>query len=192
MGPEAARHRLSPVSGEPLPGPIGDPQLDPCRADRAGSDADLDGIDTSVDQGLRALEERLGGELERRQEALADDTRLRILNLLHERELCVCHLVDVLREAQPKISRHLALLRAADVVRAQLEGVLPRLTRATAESLVLAYEPVWAIGTGKTASTEQAQEAHDEERTVAQQDRAEDDAVLREPRRPPSDGHGHE
>ena len=57
--------------------------------------------------------------------------------------------------------------RAADVVRAQLEGVLPRLTRATASSLVLAYEPVWAIGTGETATPEQAQEIHAISREIA-------------------------
>jgi len=50
--------------------------------------------------------------------------------------------------------------RAADVVRAQLQGVLPRLAAPTAANLVLAYEPVWAIGTGETASPEQAQEIH--------------------------------
>ncbi len=50
--------------------------------------------------------------------------------------------------------------RAADVVRAHLEGVLPRLTRAKADTLVLAYEPVWAIGTGETATPDQAQEIH--------------------------------
>ena len=54
--------------------------------------------------------------------AFADPTRLRILNLLHERELCVCHLVEVLQEAQPKISRHLALLRAAELVTVRSDG----------------------------------------------------------------------
>jgi len=54
--------------------------------------------------------------------AFADPTRLRILNLLHERELCVCHLVEVLRESQPKISRHLAILRSAEVVTVRSDG----------------------------------------------------------------------
>ncbi|SEI83888.1 ArsR family transcriptional regulator [Allopseudospirillum japonicum] len=44
--------------------------------------------------------------------ALADDTRLRIVMLLlQEEELCVCELTQALDEIQPKISRHLALLR---------------------------------------------------------------------------------
>lgn len=43
---------------------------------------------------------------------LADPTRLRILMLLlQEEELCVCHLTDVLEMVQPKVSRHLAVLR---------------------------------------------------------------------------------
>ncbi len=50
--------------------------------------------------------------------------------------------------------------RERDVVRAQLAGVLPRLAAATPANLVLAYEPVWAIGTGETATPEQAQEIH--------------------------------
>ena len=54
--------------------------------------------------------------------AFADPTRLRILNLLHERELCVCHLVEVLRESQPKISQHLATLRSAELVTVRSDG----------------------------------------------------------------------
>ena len=54
--------------------------------------------------------------------AFADPTRLRILNLLHEGELCVCHLVEILDQAQPSVSRHLALLRRAGLVRVRKEG----------------------------------------------------------------------
>ncbi len=50
--------------------------------------------------------------------------------------------------------------RAEAVVRTQLEGVLPQLEFANAYNTVLAYEPVWAIGTGETATAEQAQEIH--------------------------------
>ena len=50
--------------------------------------------------------------------------------------------------------------RAEEVVRKQLEGVLPKLEFANAYNTVLAYEPVWAIGTGETATPEQAQEIH--------------------------------
>jgi ArsR family transcriptional regulator len=54
--------------------------------------------------------------------AFADTTRLRILNLLLERELCVCDLCELLGEIQPKVSRHLATLRRADLVRVRREG----------------------------------------------------------------------
>jgi ArsR family transcriptional regulator, arsenate/arsenite/antimonite-responsive transcriptional repressor len=48
--------------------------------------------------------------------ALSDETRLRILHLLHRQELCVCDLENALGLAQAKISRHLAVLRAAGLV----------------------------------------------------------------------------
>jgi ArsR family transcriptional regulator len=54
--------------------------------------------------------------------ALADPTRLRLLNLIAGQEVCVCHLVEILRQAQPKISRHLAYLRRAGLVAARREG----------------------------------------------------------------------
>ena len=46
------------------------------------------------------------------------------------------------------------------VVEKQLKGGLFRLDAASFSKIVIAYEPVWAIGTGKTASPEQAQEMH--------------------------------
>jgi ArsR family transcriptional regulator, arsenate/arsenite/antimonite-responsive transcriptional repressor len=54
--------------------------------------------------------------------ALADRTRLRLLNLMDGREVCVCYFVEILGQSQPKISRHLAYLRAAGVVAARREG----------------------------------------------------------------------
>lgn len=54
--------------------------------------------------------------------ALADRTRLRLLNLMGDDEVCVCFFVEVLRTNQPKISRHLAYLRRAGVVAARREG----------------------------------------------------------------------
>lgn len=55
--------------------------------------------------------------------AFADPTRLRILNLLGEqKELCVCDLRAALGESQPKVSRHLAVLRRAQLVEARREG----------------------------------------------------------------------
>jgi triosephosphate isomerase len=46
------------------------------------------------------------------------------------------------------------------VVQAQLERALDGVAKDSAASIVVAYEPVWAIGTGKVATTEQAQEVH--------------------------------
>jgi ArsR family transcriptional regulator len=54
--------------------------------------------------------------------ALADPTRLRLLNLMAGREVCVCYFVEILRQGQPKISRHLAYLRKAGIVTARREG----------------------------------------------------------------------
>jgi triosephosphate isomerase len=50
--------------------------------------------------------------------------------------------------------------RAESVVETQLNGSLRGLTVADMERIIIAYEPVWAIGTGKTATPEQAQEMH--------------------------------
>jgi triosephosphate isomerase len=50
--------------------------------------------------------------------------------------------------------------RTEAVLETQLRGSLAGLNKAQMEETVLAYEPVWAIGTGKTATTEQAQSAH--------------------------------
>ncbi|MFN2576517.1 MAG: ArsR/SmtB family transcription factor [Pyrinomonadaceae bacterium] len=54
--------------------------------------------------------------------ALADRTRLRLINLIGDSEVCVCFLVEILKISQPKISRHLAYLRRARVVTARREG----------------------------------------------------------------------
>lgn len=56
-------------------------------------------------------------------DVLADATRRRILALLvHQGELCVCELTAALDDIQPKISRHLGVLRDADIVIARREG----------------------------------------------------------------------
>ena len=55
-------------------------------------------------------------------QALADRTRLRLLNLMGDQEICVCYFVEVLEQAQPKISRHLAYLRRAGIVKARRNG----------------------------------------------------------------------
>lgn len=60
--------------------------------------------------------------IERFFQALGDQTRLRLLNLIGEQEICVCYFVEILGDPQPKISRHLAYLRSARIVAARREG----------------------------------------------------------------------
>lgn len=55
-------------------------------------------------------------------DACGDASRLRLINLLAAGELCVCDLVDLTAESQPFVSRHLARLRAARVVRVERRG----------------------------------------------------------------------
>ncbi|MDD4142242.1 MAG: triose-phosphate isomerase [Bacteroidales bacterium] len=50
--------------------------------------------------------------------------------------------------------------RHFDVIKEQLSEVVFKLSEEDVSSIIIAYEPVWAIGTGKTATTEQAQEMH--------------------------------
>lgn len=55
-------------------------------------------------------------------ECLCDLTRLRLINLLQQGPLCVCHFQDVLREPQVKISKHLAYLRERGFVTGKRQG----------------------------------------------------------------------
>ena len=61
--------------------------------------------------------------LEATYKALADATRLRILALLADGEVCVCDIHDTLRVPQPTASRHLAYLRKAGLVDTRRDGV---------------------------------------------------------------------
>jgi ArsR family transcriptional regulator, arsenate/arsenite/antimonite-responsive transcriptional repressor len=63
-----------------------------------------------------------GFNFERFFQALGDNTRLRLLNLMGDQEICVCYFVEVLKQSQPKISRHLAYLRNAGLVEARRNG----------------------------------------------------------------------
>jgi len=61
-------------------------------------------------------------ELVRIYECLCDATRLRLLHVLAQGPLCVCHFQEVLREPQVKISKHLAYLRARGLVTSERQG----------------------------------------------------------------------
>jgi triosephosphate isomerase len=56
--------------------------------------------------------------------------------------------------------------RISEVIKTQVEGALVGVTPEQAENLVVAYEPVWAIGTGKTATPEMAEAVHAEIRCL--------------------------
>ena len=63
-----------------------------------------------------------GVDLELFFSALADKTRLRLLNLLRDGEVCVCFFAGTLDTNNPKISRHLAYLKRASLVTARRDG----------------------------------------------------------------------
>ena len=54
--------------------------------------------------------------------ALADRTRLRLLNLMRDGEVCVCFFAEALETNNPKISRHLAYLKRANLVAGRRDG----------------------------------------------------------------------
>lgn len=61
-------------------------------------------------------------DLEQKFRGLADQTRLRILNLLIHGELCVCDIQYVLESSQPNVSRHLTYLKNSGLVSDRREG----------------------------------------------------------------------
>ena len=76
--------------------------------------------------------------------ALGDRTRLRLLNLIADGEVCVCFFVEVLGEPQPKISRHLGVLRAAGLVAARRDGKWMHYRVTVPEELAPVFENVIA------------------------------------------------
>jgi ArsR family transcriptional regulator len=79
---------------------------------------------------------------------LSDPTRLRITRLLAtEGELCVCEFTHALGDSQPKISRHLALMRDADLVVARRQGTWMHYQ-------IHPSLPVWAKRIIETAASE--------------------------------------
>src|SRR5687767_5306843 len=70
--------------------------------------------------------------------ALADPTRLRILALLRDGEVCVCHIHASLDVPQPTASRHLAYLRKSGLVEARREGIWMHYRLATLDNPVVA------------------------------------------------------
>jgi ArsR family transcriptional regulator len=82
--------------------------------------------------------------LDRLFRALGDPTRLRLINLMAEQEICVCYFTEVIGAPQPKISRHLAYLRKVGIVAARREGkwMHYRLTMPSHPSVASILKPV--------------------------------------------------
>jgi len=80
--------------------------------------------------------------------ALAEPTRLRILRLLLQRDLCVCELMFILRMEQSRVSHHLRILRDADLAEDIREGqwIVYRVARKVRESLTRMFEEVLPAG----------------------------------------------
>lgn len=78
--------------------------------------------------------------------ALSDATRLRLLNLMSDGEVCVCFFVAVLDTPQPTISRHLAYLRKAGLVADRREGkwIHYRITRPEQPAAAESFDAVLA------------------------------------------------
>lgn len=68
------------------------------------------------------MKEEIGFDLELFFSALADRTRLRLLNLMRDGEVCVCFFAETLGTNNPKISRHLAYLKRAGLVTGRRNG----------------------------------------------------------------------
>ena len=81
--------------------------------------------------------------LESTYKALADATRLRILALLADGEVCVCDIHDTLRVPQPTASRHLAYLRQAGLVEARREGTWMHYRIAELDPVIRALPTAW-------------------------------------------------
>lgn len=92
--------------------------------------------------------------------ALADPTRLRILSLLGEDEICVCHIHASLDVPQPTASRHLAYLRNAGLVEARRDGVWMHYRLSKIENPVVAA----VVKAARHALTHTAIAAKDEKR----------------------------
>jgi ArsR family transcriptional regulator len=80
--------------------------------------------------------------------AMADPTRLRILRLLLQRDLCVCELMFILKMEQSRVSHQLRILRDADLAEDVREGkwIVYRIPRKVRESLGRMFAEVLQAG----------------------------------------------
>jgi ArsR family transcriptional regulator len=96
--------------------------------------------------------------------ALSDPTRLRMLALIGEGEICVCHIHDSLDVPQPTASRHLAYLRRAGLVETRRDGIWMHYRLATFADPVIKT----IVESALHALTHTAVAAHDHRRLLVQ------------------------
>jgi len=77
----------------------------------------------SVRRGANMQQTEISSGIDLMFRAFSDRTRLRILCLLHKKEFCVGDIVEILQVPQPKISRHLAYLRKAQLATVHKSGL---------------------------------------------------------------------
>ncbi len=110
--------------------------------------------------------------------ALADRTRLRIVNLLARGSLCVCDIQRILEQPQSSVSRHLALLKAAGLIRDRRDGMrtfyaLTTWDTALARAVLVAIRTNLAVGGDYRKDVEELSElrargeCHEEPKTWA-------------------------
>jgi triosephosphate isomerase (TIM) len=138
-------------------------------ADRLeGTNVRVAGQDCSTEQGHGAHTGEVAADM------LRDGGATHVIVGHSERRLYYCETDSMVnRKAQAALAAGLTAIvcvgetleqreggTAEQVVRGQVEGCLRDLTAFDLDRIIVAYEPVWAIGTGRTASPEQAQEMH--------------------------------
>ena len=115
--------------------------------------------------------------------ALGDRTRLRIVNLLARGSLCVCDIQRILGQPQSSVSRHLALLKSAGLIRDRRDGMRifyaltgwdARLARAVLAAVRahLAAEPDYGADIDQLMRLRERGECHEEPRAAATARRA--------------------
>ncbi|MHC1753277.1 ArsR/SmtB family transcription factor [Humidesulfovibrio sp.] len=80
--------------------------------------------------------------------ALSDTSRVKVVRMLEQREMCACEIVDLLGLAQPTVSRHLRVLQDAGLILGRKEGVwvyyrLPEVPESACIATLLAHLPGW-------------------------------------------------
>jgi ArsR family transcriptional regulator len=87
-----------------------------------------------LDRAATMPQSDLGNHVDVMFRAFSDRTRLRILHLLVDGEVCVGNLVEILQSPQPTVSRHLAYLRKAQLVEVRKDGLWAYYSLAPAQS----------------------------------------------------------